>query len=165
MKNKKEGSKPKEQPVEEKSTLKTNSIVKSKPKPNLNWQTGDYERHADFRFRLPYQFLLLCKLLNVTPEQILLDFMDNASLGSWKREGREGARDKIKDYLLECKYGQDHYQEGDIWQMFEELDSIGRLWPEGARMKLIDLHAKWRDKYHKYWFKKWYRKPRRKAIH
>jgi hypothetical protein len=78
MKNKKEVLKPLKKLVNEKSPLKTNSIVKQKPKPNLKWQTGDYERHADFRFTLPYQFLLLCKLLNVTPEQVLRDFMDNA---------------------------------------------------------------------------------------
>jgi len=52
----------------------------------LKWQTGDYARMAEFHFYLPYQFLCLCKLMNVTPHDVLLRFMDTLDCGSWKRE-------------------------------------------------------------------------------
>lgn len=133
-----------------------------KPKPRLKWQTGDYERHADFRFVLPYQFLLLCKLMDITPDQVLTDFMDNLSCSSWKRQGRDKAKERLIDYFVEHGYGQYRYTAEDIRAIFKELDAIGLLWPEGAKMKLIDLHAEWRDKYHTYWFKKWFKKPRRR---
>ncbi len=138
------------------------SKLRHTPKPCMKWQTGDYERHADFRFTLPYQFLLLCRLMDITPDQVLTDFMDNLSCGSWKRQGRDKAKEKLIDYFVEHGYGQHHYTAEDIRTIFKELDAIGLLWPEGAKMKLIDLHAEWRDKYHTYWFKKWFRKPKRK---
>jgi len=156
MKSKKQSSEKKGSKV-----LKNNTLH-SQPKPDMKWQVGDYKRHAEFRFMIPYQFLLLCKLFGVTPEQMLVDFMDNAGLGSWKREGKEGARARLKEYLLQCRYGQEHFREADIQTMFGELEAIGLLWPDGAKMGFIDLHAEWRDKYYKYWFKKWFKKPIRK---
>lgn len=55
---------------------------KQLPKPELKWQTGAYERQANFHFFLPYQFLLLCRLMDITPQQAILDFMDNLSCAS-----------------------------------------------------------------------------------
>jgi hypothetical protein len=46
--------------------------------------------------------------------------------------------------------------------MFKEMDALGSLFPTNGKMKLIDLYADWRDKHHTYFFKKWFRKPRRK---
>lgn len=135
---------------------------RKKRKPRMKWQTGAYERHTDFRFVLPYQFLLLCRLMDITPDQVLTDFMDNLSCGSWKREGRDKAKEKLIDYFVEHGYGQHHYAVEDIRSIFRELNAIGLLWPEGAKSKMTDLHAKWRDKYHTYWFQKWFRKPGRK---
>jgi len=156
MKNKKQSAEKKGSKVYKSST------PHSQHKPDMKWQVGEYARHAEFRFMIPYQFLLLCKLLNITPEQMLVDFMDNASLSSWNREGKESARASLKEYLLLCRYGQEHYFEADIQTILKELEAIGLLWPDGAKMSFIDLHAEWRDKYYKYWFKKWFRKPRRK---
>jgi len=142
---------------------KKNKLSK-KIKPELKWQTGDYERHADFHFILPYQFLLLCKLMEITPHQVLIDFMDNLSCSSWKREGRDNAKAKLIEYFIEHGYGQHHYTVEDIRTIFKELDAVGIVWPTNSKMKLIDLSAKWRGKYQNYWFKKWFRKPRRKLI-
>jgi hypothetical protein len=36
------------------------------------------------------------------------------------------------------------------------------LFPKDGKRKIIDLYAGWRRKHHTYWFKKWFRKPRRK---
>jgi hypothetical protein len=130
--------------------------------PDMKWQTGAYARESKFQFILPYQFLLLCRLMDVTPAEVLTDFMDNLSCGSWKREGRDTAKQRLVEYFIEHGYGQHRYSTGDITAIFREMDAIGLLWPVEAKMKLIDLTSEWREKYHKYWFKKWFRKPRRK---
>lgn len=130
--------------------------------PDLKWQTGDYDHHAEWEGMLPYSFLLIAKLVNEKPCNIVTDFMDNLSCGSWKREGRDKAKEKLVDYFIEHGYGQDYYTADDIRTMFKELNAIGMLWPDNGKPKWIDQHAKWRNKYYNYWFKKWYRKLRRK---
>lgn len=133
-----------------------------KTKPILNWQVGNYAKTQDLHFHIPYSFLLLCKLWNTTPEEILSDFMDNLSCGSWKREGRDKAKEQLINYAIEMNYGQVHYTKEDITQMFTELNAIGLLWPQNAKLKIIETHARWRDNYYNYWFKKWYKKYHRK---
>src|SRR3954471_21737915 len=103
--------------------LSRSKKVPAKLKPELKWQTGDYARHADFHFILPYQFLLLCRLMDITPEQVLNDFMDNLSCGSWKREGRDNAKAKLIEYFIELGYGQQQYAVEDIRSMFKEMDA------------------------------------------
>jgi hypothetical protein len=134
-------------------------------KPILKWQTSDFARTQEFRFHLPYAFLLLCKLWNTTPDDLLADFMQNLSCGSSKREGRDNAKTFLKNYVFEMSYGLQHYTKEDIQQMFRELECIGGLWPENAKMKMIEIHARWRDKYYNWWFKKWYKKYDRKPSH
>jgi len=94
--------------------------------------------------------------------KILDDFMINLSGDSFKRSGDELRRTKAVDYFIQCGYGQEFYTEQDLRQLLKELDAIGSLWPGNAEMKLIDLHANWRNTYQDYWFNKWFRKPRRK---
>ena len=105
-----------------KSTVAKNAGTNAprQPKPRMPWQTGDYQRHANFRFILPYQFLLLCRIMNITPDQLLTDFMDDLSCGSWKRQGRERAKEKLIEYFIEHGYGRQHYTEEDIRAMFRE---------------------------------------------
>ena len=112
---------------------------------------------------LPYEFLLLCKLFDITPKDVLNDFMLAVSAGSFKRAGRETRMQKALDYFLECRYGSSYYTHETKQAIFQELNAVGMLWPTESKMKMIDLHAKWRDKYLSYWFKKWYRQPRRKT--
>jgi hypothetical protein len=135
-----------------------------KPKPELKWQTGAYERHAEYRFILPYQFLLLCRLMDVPPQQVLTDFMDNLSCGSWKRAGRDQAKEHLINYFIAHGYGQHHYTEADIREIFKEMDAVGLLFPHNGSGKMVDLYSNWRDKHQTYWFKKWFRKPRRKLL-
>ncbi|HEV7780575.1 MAG TPA: hypothetical protein VGO58_04880 [Chitinophagaceae bacterium] len=145
-----------------KKTLKRKGVQR-KPRPELKWQTGDYERHAEFRFILPYQFLLLCRLVDITPEEMVRDFMDNLSCGSWKREGRDKAKEHLADYFIAHGYGRHHYSEEEIREMFREMDALGLLFPREGKTKLLDLYAAWRDKHSGYWFRKWFRKPGRRA--
>lgn len=119
-----------------------------------------YERFADFNFILPYQFLLLCRLMDLTPQEALTDFMDNLSCGSWKREGRDTEKEHLINYFIAHGYGQEHYTEADIREIFKEMDAVGLLFPRESNGKMVDRYAKWRDKHETWWFKKWFRKPR-----
>jgi len=52
--------------------------------------------------------------------------------------------------------------EDDIREIFKEMDALGLLFPKEGKSSLVDKYASWRDKHYKYWFKKWFWKPRRK---
>lgn len=108
------------------------------PKPTMKWQVGEYKRSGEFRFIISYQFLLLSKIVNVTPEQFLIDFMDNLSCSSWKREGRDEVKGKLIEYFLSHRYGQDQYNPEEIKEMFKEMDAIGLLFPRGNNEKLLN---------------------------
>lgn len=142
-------------------TQQTPPLPGKLPPPELHWQTGDYARHQDIRFIIPYPFLLLCKLWDTTPDELLSDFMDNISCGSWKREGREEAKTHLQNYIIAMKYGQQHYTHKEIIQQFTELDAVGISWPEEGSNKMINLYCRWRNKHYNYWFKKWYGKNNR----
>lgn len=129
-------------------------------KPDMEWQVDDYSRTQDLNFMVPYQLLLLCKLVEVTPRQLILDFMDNLSCGSWKREGRAQAKEKLIEYFLQHEYGQGHYTLEDLRQMFKELDAVGMLFPKDDD-EMVDVYANWRDKHYKHWIEKWFGKYRR----
>jgi hypothetical protein len=131
-------------------------------KPDLKWQTGDYERLAAYDFVLTYQFLLLCKLSDITPRRLLIDFLENLDCGSSNREGRDKAKDHLINYFIEMGYGRHLYSSEEIRNIFSEMNAIGMLFPSESKMKLMDLHVHWRNKYHRYWFKKWFKKIRRK---
>ena len=143
-------------------TTDTRPLPKKLPKPGATWMVDDYARIQEFRFPLPMGFLALCKLWDTTPNELIADFIDNLSGGSWKREGRDQAKILLLHYAIEMNYGQHWYTRQDRVQMFAELDAIGMLWPNGAKEKMINLHTKWRDKYYFWWYKKWYSKLRRK---
>lgn len=153
----------KNKPPQKKRSTLANKItkVKSRLKPDMPWQVGEYSRDTTFDFILPYQFLLLCRLMDVTPEQILTDFMDNLSCGSWKREGRDLSKQHLIQYFLAHGYGQHHYTVAEIEKMFKELDAIGLLFPYDSDSKTLDIYCKWRDDNYHYWFNKWFRKPRK----
>ena len=129
-------------------------------KPDMDWQVKDYAHMQDLHFTVPYQLLLLCKLVEVPPRQLLFDFMDNLSCGSWKREGRDQAKEKLIEYFLEHGYGQEYYTPEDLRQMFTEMDALGMLFPSNDS-DMIDVYSDWRKQHQKYWFKKWWEKCRR----
>lgn len=97
--------------------------------------------------------------MDVTPEDVIRDFTDNLSCGSWKREGRDKAKEHLINYFITHGYGQHHYSEEDIRGMFKEMDALGLLFPRDGKSKLVDLYADWWDKQHTYFFifKKWFK--------
>lgn len=128
------------------------------------WQKGEYSRHAEFDFILPRQFLMVCKLMEVTPREVIGDFIDNLSCGTWNREGRDHAKAKLIEYFVAHGYGQQYYSEEDIRIIFKEMDAMGSVWPNNSKIKLVNLTVRWRKKYQTYWFKQWHGKPRRKIV-
>lgn len=91
---------------------------------------------------------------------MLADFMDNMSGASWKREGRDEAKQNLLRYLLAMNYGATHFTETERITVFTQLDAIGMLWPGESKMR--KLHVRWRDSYYDFWFKKWWKKNTRK---
>jgi hypothetical protein len=133
------------------------------PEQRYKWDKGDYQQDQTLKMFLPWPFLYVCKLSEVTPAEVLDRFMHDLGQGSWKRRENEAVRQALVEYFIGCGYGQQWYTEQDIRLMFRELDAIGSLWPDDGGVKLIHRHAKWRNRYQDYWFKKWYRKTRRKS--
>lgn len=144
-----------------KKTL-TNYITRNKPKSEQGWQTGVYSKTQQLRFHIPYGFLLLCKLWNTTPDDVLTDFMDCLA-GSIRQENKNPeAIVHIQQFALSMTYGQHHYTKEDIQTMFAELNAIALLWPQNAETKFMEMHARWRQQYYNWWFEKWYGKYKRK---
>lgn len=132
-----------------------------KPKPELKWQTGKYARHANFQFILPYEFLLLCRLWDKSPERVIYEFMVNAGSNSLQHEGNEASKLHLWNYFTAQGYGQQYYSEAEMRDMFKELQALSIVFPWKGDNKMVDLYAKWRDKHLHYWFKQWHQKIRR----
>ena len=129
-------------------------IVGKKKKP---WKGAQV---AELRIHLPCQFMMLCSLLDLEPERIIRDFL--ATLGAESYGKKEKGQQLLVDYFVDNGYGQPYYAEADIRQMLEELKALGTLWPEDGDRGIVDKHVDWRRMYHKYWYRKWYYKLRRK---
>jgi hypothetical protein len=149
----------------------TSNMQQNKPKkradksnPKHSWQTGAYSRKLQLNILLPHQFLMLCRLWETTPETIITDFLDNLAHASWKREGRDAAKQKLVEYILFSGYGKQHYTEENLLQMFKELDAIGLLFPTTADDKTVDAYVAFREAFHEHWFRQWYYKTTRKPL-
>jgi hypothetical protein len=64
---------------------------------NRNWEKP-YARVQEFNMILPQQFLLLCRLVQITPYQMLYQFACN--LGQESYSNGEEAKISAKDYFL-----------------------------------------------------------------
>ncbi len=98
---------------------------------------------------------MICKIADVTPQQLLSDFIDNLSNGSWQREGREKARQLLNDYFIEHGYGKDLYTPDELRAMFDELDAVALLFPKNGEPEQLDMYSAWRTSHQQYWFDKW----------
>lgn len=131
-------------------------------KPEMPWQIGEFSRSLQLKIHLPYQFLLLCKLVNVTPRQMVIDFMNNLSCGSWNRRGRDKIRETLIEYFQLHGYGLEYFSEEQLKEIFKELNAQGLLYPHDCDDKTLEIHVAWRDEYYKFWFQKWFEKDNRK---
>lgn len=138
--------------------------VQGKPQPRMDWQVDEYDRFPEVRLVLPYQFLLLCRLVDKPPLELINDFMQNLSHGSFKRDGKDKSRKFLRKYFLEQGYGKGRYTDEEILMLFKEMDAMGLLYPENAPAKLSDLYSQWRTEHHHFWFNKWFGKNNRRLI-
>jgi hypothetical protein len=146
--------------VRKKKSLPRNTRSARYPKPLLAWQTGEYQRHLTLRLAIPQQLLLLCKLMDVTPRQLIADFMENLAGESLNRETANSAREKLTEYFVEQRYGGDRYSHEQIIAIFRELNAISMLYPLHADNSFVDFHAQWRERYQAFWFDKWMEKAK-----
>ena len=126
-------------------------------------RTNELDQHFNFKSTMPLSFILLCKLMDVAPNTLLSDFMDNLSCSSRNRENRDQAKGKLIDYFVEHGYGQDHYSTEDIRLIFREMDAVGLLFPTEGDDEMIDIYTEWREQHYQYWFNRWFYKPRRRT--
>lgn len=131
-----------------------------KSKPSMEWQTGEYARNGKFELLIPYQFLLLCKLMEITPSEVIRDFLDALDCASWKHQGREAGKEKIIEYFISQGYGHEQYTPQEMREIFKEMDAIGSLFPGNGNQEIMEEYSRWRDKYHVYWFEKWSKKTK-----
>ncbi|NCU03521.1 MAG: hypothetical protein GXC73_05990, partial [Chitinophagaceae bacterium] len=85
-------------------------------------------------------------LVDEEPEKLIIDFMDNLSCSSWKREGRDEAKEHLINYFIAHGYGQQHYTEEDLRLMLKEMDAVGMLFPKNSNNKLLDAYCNYGSK-------------------
>jgi hypothetical protein len=134
---------------------------KKEVKPRKPWHGA---QKFDKPLRIPCHVVMLCKLMNTHPSEILQGFLDCLAVEK-NNKNPEAAKQATVDFFIHYGLGKDYYSEDEIRTMFSELKQVNDLWPnEPATSKFIDHHAYWRGKYWKHWFKKWYWKIRRRKI-
>lgn len=129
---------------------------KRKHIPAMPWQIGPYARFTEFSFPIPYHALLLCKVLEVTPEDLLRDFLAMLSPGCNDVFHQSKKHAHLVDYIIRAEYGAQRYKEQEIRDMFTELNAISTLSPDGGSEDFREKHYRWREEYYNFWFKKWH---------
>ncbi|HUQ64732.1 MAG TPA: hypothetical protein VM101_01155 [Flavitalea sp.] len=121
----------------------------------IKWQTAGYQGTQTIKLEFPLQFLMICKLVDTPPEKLIIEFIDNLSSGSWKREGREKARQLLSEYFIELGYGKDAYSPDQLRNMFAELDAMALVFPKDGDVEQLEAYSTWRQNHQQYWFNKW----------
>jgi hypothetical protein len=120
----------------------------------------DGAQTLDVKLRIPCDVVMLCKLTNVSPEDLLSVFLSCLAVENDKKNS-EAAKEASINFFIRSGYGKKYYSEEELREMFKQLAIINDLWPGNASSRFIDVHAHWRKKYWKQWFKSWYWKVRR----
>ena len=116
----------------------------------------------EVRLRIPTNVVILCKLAEVDPEELLQCFLTCLALENTKKSP-ESAKHTSVDFFIRHGFDAAYYSEDELRQMFTELRRVNEIWlDEVITSNFLDYHANWRRKYYKRWFKKWYWKIRRK---
>lgn len=136
---------------------KKKEIIPKKP-----WQGSQI---LELRLRVPTDVVMLCKLMNTNPDNLLTGFLSCLAVER-NDKNPDAAKQDCIDFFIHYGFGKDFYSEQEIRAMFTELRQVNDLWPNGpTSLKFIDQHSYWRRRYWKYWFKKWYWKIRRRKVH
>jgi hypothetical protein len=136
------------------------AVKKRIPKPKKPWEGSQV---LDLRLRIPCDVVMMCKLANVKPDDLLSSFL--SCLGVEKDDKNpQAAKDACIDFFVSYGHGIEYYSEKELRDMFQQMAMVNNLWPDNGSSKLIDVHAHWRKKYWKHLFKKWYWKVRRNKL-
>lgn len=138
-----------------------NKQIKERTRPIMPWQVGEYDAVLDCNIIIPYQALLLCRLMDIPPLQIIKDFLNNLSCACYSSNGGDEAKAKLIDYFIAHGYGQQYYSEPEIKKVFKEMEALKMLFPDNGSSELVDSYASWREQHYDYWFEKWFYHSRR----
>ena len=98
---------------------------------------------------IPRQLLLLCDLLETTPEQVLQGFINDVSLEVNSSGSDE--REQAVSYFMRCGYGMHRYDFEEVDQMFSGLNWL--RWQQyekkGKAFKALQ------SQFLKEWFNEW----------
>jgi hypothetical protein len=101
---------------------------------------------------IPKQLELICQLLEITPQQVLQNFIDDVSLEVNSSGGDE--RRMAVEYFMRVGYGMHRYEFDQVEQMFDGLNWLRCQWP-GNDAEKEKQYLQERRKFLKQWFKEW----------
>ena len=139
------------------------AFVKRKPRvtgkkpavlPRMSWQKEEYSRVGEYKFVLPYEFLLITKLLGITPRELLRNFIDHLCGCSVTKTTDALARQKLVEYLVLLKPGTG-LSSDDIWKMFGELQALTIPDLSEADEEMLNHFEAWKNHYLHHWYHKW----------
>lgn len=112
-----------------------------------------------YQLNVPSNFRMLCAILDVKVQDILADFMWLVSY-SVHRDADGKRRDAAREFFMSCQYGQPHYSEEKINQMFEELKAERLIYDTINCMDHEDLQVfhRYKNMHMQHWFKRWFNK-------
>ena len=101
---------------------------------------------------IPKQLELICQLLEVTPQAVLQNFIDDVSL-EVNSSGSDERRMAV-EYFMRVGYGMHRYEFDQVEQMFDGLNWLRCQWPGNDEEK-EKQYLQERKQFLKQWFKEW----------
>jgi len=87
----------------------------------MDWQNGEFERHANLELIIPVEVLMICRLLDLTPKALVEEFLDDLSKG-YSVTG-ESESNHLSEYFLRKDFGEIKFSVENIWLMLVELNA------------------------------------------
>jgi len=101
---------------------------------------------------VPKQLEMICELLEVTPQAVLQNFIDDVSL----QVGSSGSDERrmAVEYFMRVGYGMHRYEFDQVEQMFDGLNWLRCQWPGNDEAK-EKQYLQERRAFLKQWLKEW----------
>jgi len=143
----------------------TNHTIMAKSK--LSPKSDPFAREQVVRLSTPFPLWNLCKLLEVTPIQIVDDLFKN--IGSPVKFGSFGettANQEATEFFLRQGYGREYYTKDEVRQMIAELGIVEGIIPpfDSSYDKIFNDYIRMRDVYLRVWKSKWEDQKKRKPL-
>ncbi len=105
------------------------------------------------KIRINKQLEMLCKILGITPQEVLQHFADDLSLDHRYTSGSDERRMAV-EYFMRCGYGTHLFDFEEIEQMFDELNAIRYNFYNYGNGREKE-YIQYRDKRYKEFFAEW----------